>query len=108
MILISSFPPVIPVGKSRPIDSIITGRFTPAIGDSQTIYGSAVGKDAGLYQQAYRTYGDLRYARFLAGFDATGDNSFRSRAATPVRRGRCPSGWRPRRFPAWRGLTRAT
>jgi hypothetical protein len=82
-----------------PIDSIIAGRFTPAIGDSQNVHGSVVGKDAGLYQQAYRTYGDPRYARFLAGFDATGENSFRSFASllhppvpTPAgapREGRC-------------------
>ncbi len=64
-----------------PLDAIIAGNFTPAIGDSQTVYGSAVGKDAGLYQQAWRTFGDPRYARFLAGFGATGAGSFQSFAS---------------------------
>ncbi len=63
---------------NAPLDSLCIGRLTPAIGDSQTVYANPVGVDAGLYQQALRTYGDARYARFLAGLGATGENSFAS------------------------------
>jgi hypothetical protein len=59
-----------------PITSLCIGRLTPAIGDSQTVYANPVGTDAGLYQQALRTYGDARYAQWLAGLGATGENSF--------------------------------
>ncbi len=61
-----------------PLASICTGRLTPAIGDSQTVYAPLVGGDPEVYAQALRTYGDSRYARFLAGLDATGENTFRS------------------------------
>jgi hypothetical protein len=63
---------------NAPLDSLCIGRLTPAIGDSQTVYANPVGVDAGLYQQALRTYGDPRYAKFLAGLGATGENSFAS------------------------------
>ncbi len=63
---------------NAPLDSLCIGRLTPAIGDSQTVYANPVGGDAGLYQQALRTYAEPRYARFLAGLGATGENSFAS------------------------------
>ncbi|MDB6126490.1 MAG: bacterial Ig-like protein, partial [Verrucomicrobia bacterium] len=36
-----------------------------------------VGESASVYQQAFRTYGDPRYAAFLAGFGADGDKGFK-------------------------------
>lgn len=60
-----------------PLNSIVIGRHTPAIGDSTSVYGGVIGEDVSVYQQAYRTYHDPRYAQFLAGFGAGGENGFR-------------------------------
>ncbi|HND61397.1 MAG TPA: heparinase II/III family protein [Opitutaceae bacterium] len=60
-----------------PLSAIAIGRHTPAIGDTTSIYGGVVGEDATVYQQAFRTYGDPRYASFLADFGAAGAQGFR-------------------------------
>lgn len=60
-----------------PLNSIVIGRHTPAIGDSTSVYGGVIGEDVGVYQQAYRLYGDPRYAQFLAGIGAGGEKGFR-------------------------------
>ncbi len=60
-----------------PLAAIAIGRHTPAIGDTTSVYGGVVGETAWVYQQAFRTYGDPRYATFLAGFGAAGENGFR-------------------------------
>lgn len=64
-----------------PLSSIAIGRHTPAIGDTTGVFGGVVGEDAAVYQQAYRTYGDPRYAQFLADFGAAGENGFRDFAS---------------------------
>jgi len=60
-----------------PLAAIAIGRHTPAIGDTTSIYGGVVGEEASVYQQAFRTYGDDRYARFLADFGGAGEKGFR-------------------------------
>lgn len=60
-----------------PLNSIVIGRHTPAIGDSTSVYGGVIGEDVSVYQQAYRTYHDPRYAQFLTGFGAGGDKGFK-------------------------------
>jgi len=60
-----------------PLAAIAIGRHTPAIGDTTSIYGGVVGESASVYQQAFRTYGDPRYAELLAGFGAGGGEGFR-------------------------------
>ncbi|MBS0663773.1 MAG: heparinase II/III family protein [Verrucomicrobia bacterium] len=60
-----------------PLAAIAIGRHTPAIGDTTSIYGGVVGEDATVYQQAFRTYHDPRYAQFLAAFGAAGEKGFR-------------------------------
>lgn len=60
-----------------PLRSIAIGRHTPALGDTTSVYGGVVGEDASVYQQAYRTYADPRYAQFLANIGAAGENGFR-------------------------------
>lgn len=64
-----------------PLAAIAIGRHTPAIGDTTGIFGGVVGEDAAVYQQAWRTYGDPRYAQFLADFGAAGENGFRDFAS---------------------------
>lgn len=64
-----------------PLAAIAIGRHTPAIGDTTGIYGGVVGEDAAVYQQAFRTYGDPRYARFLSDFGGAGENGFRDFAS---------------------------
>jgi hypothetical protein len=60
-----------------PLAAIAIGRHTPAIGDTTSIYGGVVGETPWVYQHAFRTYGDPRYASFLAGFNAAGEQGFR-------------------------------
>jgi hypothetical protein len=57
--------------------SIVIGRHTPAIGDTSGVYGGIIGDDAAMFEQAFRTYGDTRYAEFLAGFGASGVDGFK-------------------------------
>lgn len=64
-----------------PLAAIAVGRHTPAIGDTTSIYGGIVGQVASVYQYAFRTYGDRRYADFLASFGATGEGGFRDFAS---------------------------
>jgi hypothetical protein len=64
-----------------PLAAIAIGRHTPAIGDTTSVYGGVVGEAASVYQQAFRNYGDPRYAALLAGFGADGGNGFRDFAS---------------------------
>lgn len=57
---------------------VLDARFTPAIGDSSNVFGGAVGKNAELFQTAYRHYKDPRYAALLRSLNATGENTFKS------------------------------
>ena len=58
------------------LDMVNCGQFTPSVGDSGSVSGGTVARDAYIYQAAYRAYRDPRYARHLASFDATGEASF--------------------------------
>ena len=60
-----------------PLAAIAIGRHTPAIGDTTGIDGGVVGESASVYQQAFRLYGDPRYAQFLANFGVAGEKGFR-------------------------------
>lgn len=80
-----------------PLAAIAIGRHTPAIGDTTSVYGGVVGEEPAVYQQAYRTYRDPRYAAFLAAFGGAGEGGFRDfptllhppvEAATPPADGR--------------------
>jgi len=51
-------------------------QFTPALGDSGSVYGGMVGCDGGVFQAAYRAYGDPRFLTHLAAFKATGEACF--------------------------------
>lgn len=64
-----------------PLASIAIGRHTPAIGDTTGVYGGVVGEDASVYEQAYRTYREPRYAQFLAGMGAGGSEGFKDFAS---------------------------
>lgn len=59
-----------------PLD-LINARFTtPSVGDSGSVDGGIVGRDAETYQAAYRAFEDPRYLAHLAACDATGDHAF--------------------------------
>lgn len=58
------------------LDLVNVRAFTPALGDSGSVYGGMAGRDARTYQAAYRAYGDPRYLGHLAGFNGTGDAGF--------------------------------
>lgn len=60
------------------LDVINIRRFTPALGDSGSVYAGLVGQSTPVFQTAYRRYKDPRYARFLASFGATGDGGFKT------------------------------
>ena len=55
------------------LDVINAGKFTPAVGDSNNVYGGLVGQDPVVFQRACRAYEDPRYRAFLQTFGATGD-----------------------------------
>jgi|GEM_PF-510180 len=48
-----------------PLSIINAGRFTPAIGDSGGVMGSAVGRNIEVYSSAYRAYQDPAYLRWM-------------------------------------------
>jgi oligo-alginate lyase len=58
------------------LDIVNAGAFTPSLGDSGGIHGGLVGRDAFVYQSAYRAYGDPRYLSNLEAFNAVGEKSF--------------------------------
>ena len=58
------------------IDVVNIGMHTPSIGDSGSVYGGFVGRDAYVYQRAYQVYQDPRFLAHLQGFHATGDSGF--------------------------------
>ncbi|MBN1343181.1 MAG: heparinase II/III family protein [Phycisphaerae bacterium] len=60
-----------------PLEMICIDKYTPALGDAGNIWGSLTPDRPGIYQTAYRAYGDPRYARWLERIGATGDDSFK-------------------------------
>jgi hypothetical protein len=60
------------------MDQVVARQFTPAVGDSGSVWGSMTGADARLFQPAYRAYGDARHANFLASMGAAGEDGFKS------------------------------
>ena len=61
-----------------PMAAMAIGKYTPAIGDSFTVYGgTAIEENLTAYQIAYQLYHDPRYAQVLAGFGAAGATGFR-------------------------------
>lgn len=58
------------------LDVVNIGQHTPSVGDSGSVYGGFVGRDAWVYQRAFQAYGDARYREHLQGFNATGDSGF--------------------------------
>jgi hypothetical protein len=60
------------------LDVINVGKFTPALGDSGSFQGAVEGRNADVFQAAYRAYHDERYAAFLASFGAAGDGGFQT------------------------------
>lgn len=61
-----------------PLDFVTIGQLSPPLGDSSTRYAPLIGKDSLTYQRGLRLYGDPRYAAYLAGIGATGDQTFGS------------------------------
>ncbi len=61
-----------------PLDFITVGQLSPPLGDSSTRYAPLIGRDSLTYQRGLQLYGDPRYAGFLAGIGATGDQTFGS------------------------------
>lgn len=53
-------------------------KFTPDLGDSGSVYGDSEGRNADVYQSAYRVYKDPRYANFLASFGAIGNDGYKT------------------------------
>lgn len=68
--------PKMPLVFQAPLNQVVIGRYTPSVGDSGTLYGSLVGRDAEVYRIAYERYGDPRFLRHLAAFGAVGDEGF--------------------------------
>ena len=58
------------------LDIINARRFTPDWGDSGGVYGEPTRWSTGVYQTAYRAYGEDRYARYLASQGASGEKGF--------------------------------
>ncbi len=58
------------------IDVVNIGQHTPSVGDSGSVYGGFVGRDAYVYQRAWQVYQDPRFLAHLQGFNATGDGGF--------------------------------
>jgi len=61
-----------------PLDMICIDRHTPALGDAGNVWGGLTPKSPGVYQTAYRAYGDARYARWLERIGGTGEKSFKT------------------------------
>ncbi|MDB6126854.1 MAG: Heparinase II/III-like protein, partial [Verrucomicrobia bacterium] len=56
-----------------PLEAIAIGKFTPAVGDSFTVYGgNALEENRTAYQAAAQAYREPRYAQVLAGFGEAG------------------------------------
>jgi hypothetical protein len=62
----------------EPLDYITTGRHSAPLGDSRNRYAPVIGDDSLTYQRGLQLYRDPRYAAFLAGIGATGDQTFGS------------------------------
>jgi hypothetical protein len=58
------------------IDVVNVGQHTPSVGDSGSVYGGFVGRDAYVYQRAWQVYQDPKFLAHLQGFNATGDGGF--------------------------------
>ena len=59
-----------------PLDIINARRFMPDWGDSGSASGEVAHMSPGVYQAAYRAYGDDRYARYLASQNVSGEKGF--------------------------------
>lgn len=62
------------------LDVINIGKFTPATGDSGSVYGGMV-TDSGTFQGAYRACKDPRYLAHLSELGAVGGNTFQTRTS---------------------------
>lgn len=60
------------------LNFIVTGNHSPALGDSTNILAPIIGANPLVYQQALHLYDEPRYAVFLAGLGAAGENGFKS------------------------------
>ena len=60
----------------EPLDYVTIGQLSAPLGDSSNRYAPLIRKDSLTYQIGLQLYQDPRYAAFLAGIGATGDNSF--------------------------------
>ncbi|MBS0664548.1 MAG: heparinase II/III family protein [Verrucomicrobia bacterium] len=82
---------------NAPLDQITIGRLTPPLGDSTTRFAPLIGRDSLTYQRGLKLYGDPRFASYLAGIGATGDQTFGSFDALfdpPLPAGNQPEGGR--------------
>ncbi len=61
-----------------PLEQVTIGRLTPPLGDSSTRFAPLIGRDSLTYQRGFKLYGDPRFASYLAGIGATGEQSFGS------------------------------
>ena len=59
-----------------PPSFVVTGKFTPDVGDSGNSLGQVIGLNPTAYQIAYDHYKDPAYLTWLANVDKTGANSF--------------------------------
>lgn len=60
------------------LDIVNIGKFTPSTGDTGGVYGTVSGLDTAAFQQAYREFGDERYAQWLQAAGAVGDGGFKT------------------------------
>ncbi|MES2461169.1 MAG: heparinase II/III family protein [Armatimonadota bacterium] len=71
-----------------PLDIVNLRQYTPAWGDSGSVYGDPAKLSTSVYQTAYRAYSEDRYARYLASQGAAGDKGFLTYAslfAAPIK-----------------------
>lgn len=61
---------------NSPLEMVAIGKFTPGIGDSDSVLGSLVGQDPDVYQVGYGTYRDPRYLTWLSAVGKAGEHSF--------------------------------
>ncbi len=62
----------------QPLEFVVAGKHSPALGDSSDIFAPLIGDNPLIYQQGLRLYGEPRYAAFLAGLGAAGEKGFTS------------------------------
>ena len=62
----------------QPLEFVVAGINSPALGDSSDISAPLIGNTPLIYQQGLRLYGEPRYATWLAGIGAAGEKGFTS------------------------------